>query len=44
MNISYNLTIKTSPIFLVGFAAVSTVIIGLPGINAMHSSKRNIYS
>ncbi len=44
MNIPYNLTIKSRLIFLVGFATVSTVIIGLLGIDAMHSAKRNIYS
>ncbi|RDH81913.1 MAG: hypothetical protein DIZ78_15815 [endosymbiont of Escarpia spicata] len=44
MNIPYNLTIKTRLIFLVSFAVVSTVIIGLLGINVMHNAKRNIYS
>ncbi|RDH90649.1 MAG: hypothetical protein DIZ77_00490 [endosymbiont of Seepiophila jonesi] len=44
MNIPYNLTIKTRLIFLVGFVAVSMMIIGLLRINAMHDAKRNIYS
>ncbi|RLJ18560.1 methyl-accepting chemotaxis protein [bacterium endosymbiont of Escarpia laminata] len=42
MNILNNLTIKTRLIFLVGFAAVSMVIISLLGINAMHHAEASL--
>lgn len=42
MNILNNFTIKIRLIFLVGFAALSMMIIGLLGINAMHNAEASL--
>ena len=42
MNILNNFTIKIRLIFLVGFAALSMIIIGLLGINAMHNAEASL--
>ena len=42
MNVLNNITIKARLIFLVGFAAVLMMIIGLLGINAMHNDKASL--